>query len=232
MKTNYEIRYAAHPEDAKSYDTARIRRDFLIEKIFVPNEVNMVYSMYDRMVVGGALPVGEVLTLEAIDPLKAPFFLTRREMGIYNVGGPGVVKAGDAVFELDYKEALYLGSGDRVVTFESKDASNPAKFYFNSLTAHRNYPDRKVTKADAVVAEMGSLEGSNHRNINKMLVNQVLPTCQPADGYDGTCSGKRMEHDACPRTAVVWKLTSTSKSPKSTLSATLWVRWTKLVTYG
>ena len=177
MKTNYEIRYAAHPEDAKSYDTTRIRRDFLIEKIFVPNEVNMVYSMYDRMVVGGALPVGEVLTLEAIDPLKAPFFLTRREMGIYNVGGPGVVKAGDAVFELDYKEALYLGSGDRVVTFESKDASNPAKFYFNSLTAHRNYPDRKVTKADAVVAEMGSLEGSNHRNINKMLVNQILPTC-------------------------------------------------------
>ena len=83
MKTNYEIRYAAHPEDAKSYDTARIRRDFLIEKIFVSNEVNMVYSMYDRMVVGGALPVGEVLTLEAIDPLKAPFFLTRREMGIY-----------------------------------------------------------------------------------------------------------------------------------------------------
>ena len=178
MKTNYEIRYAAHPEDAKSYDTTRIRRDFLIEKIFVPNEVNMVYSMYDRMVVGGAFPVGEVLTLEAIDPLKAPFFLTRREMGIYNVGGPGIVKAGDAVFELDYKEALYLGSGDREVTFESKDASHPAKFYFNSLTAHRNYPDRKVTKADAVVAEMGSLEGSNHRNINKMLVNQVLPTCQ------------------------------------------------------
>ena len=178
MKTNYEIRYAAHPEDAKNYDTTRIRRDFLIEKIFVPNEVNMVYSMYDRMVVGGALPVGEVLTLEAIDPLKAPFFLTRREMGIYNVGGPGIVKAGDAVFELDYKEALYLGSGDREVTFEGKDASHPAKFYFNSLTAHRNYPDRKVTKADAVVAEMGSLEGSNHRNINKMLVNQVLPTCQ------------------------------------------------------
>ena len=68
MKTNYEIRYAAHPEDAKNYDTTRIRRDFLIEKIFVPNEVKMVYSMYDRMVVGGAFPVGEVLTLEAIDP--------------------------------------------------------------------------------------------------------------------------------------------------------------------
>ena len=94
MKTNYEIRYAAHPEDAKSYDTKRIRRDFLIEKVFSANEVNMVYSMYDRMVVGGAMPVGEVLKLEAIDPLKAPYFLTRREMGIYNVGGPGVVKNG------------------------------------------------------------------------------------------------------------------------------------------
>ena len=161
MKTNYEIRYAAHPEDAKGYDTQRIRRDFLMEKVFSDNEVNMVYSMYDRMIVGGARPVGEVLKLEAIDPLKAPYFLTRREMGIFNVGGPGVVKAGDAVFELDYK-----------------DVKNPAQFYFNSVTAHRNYPDKKVTKADAIVAEMGSLEGSNHRCINKMLVSQVLPTCQ------------------------------------------------------
>ena len=94
MKTNYEIRYAAHPQDAKSYDTARLRRDFLIEKVFSADEVNMVYSMYDRMIVGGAMPVAETLRLEAIDPLKAPFFLTRREMGIFNVGGPGVVKAG------------------------------------------------------------------------------------------------------------------------------------------
>ena len=178
MKTNYEIRYAAHPEDAKHYDTARIRRDFLIEKVFSDNEVNIVYSMYDRMVVGGARPVGEVLKLEAIEPLKAPYFLTRREMGIFNVGGPGMVRAGDAVFELDYKEALYLGAGDREVTFESKDACLPAKFYFNSTTAHRNYPDKKITKADAIVAETGSLEGSNHRCINKMLVSQVLPTCQ------------------------------------------------------
>ena len=178
MKTNYEIRYAAHPEDAKNYDTKRIRRDFLIEKVFAADEVNMVYSMYDRMVVGGAMPVGEVLKLEAIDPLKAPYFLTRREMGIFNVGGKGIVKVGGESFELDYKEALYLGSGDREVTFESVDAAKPAKFYFNSTTAHRNYPDKKVTKADAVVAHMGSLEGSNERNINKMIVNQVLPTCQ------------------------------------------------------
>lgn len=178
MKTNYEVRYAAHPEDAKSYDTARLRRDFLIERVFAADEVNMVYSMYDRMIVGGAMPVSEPLRLEAIDPVKAPYFLTRRELGIFNVGGAGVVKVGDKCFDLDYKEALYVGSGERDVVFESKDATHPAKFYFNSTTAHRNYPDKKVTKADAIVATMGSLEGSNDRNINKMLVSQVLPTCQ------------------------------------------------------
>ena len=178
MKTNYEVRYAAHPEDAKSYDTARLRRDFLIERVFAADEVNMVYSMYDRMIVGGAMPVSESLKLEAIDPVKAPYFLTRRELGIFNVGGAGVVKVGDKCFDLDYKEALYVGSGERDVVFESKDAENPAKFYFNSTTAPRNYPDKKVTKADAIVAQMGSLEGSNDRNINKMLVSQVLPTCQ------------------------------------------------------
>jgi 4-deoxy-L-threo-5-hexosulose-uronate ketol-isomerase len=178
MKTNYELRYAAHPEDAKSYDTQRLRRDFLIERVFSEDEVNMVYSMYDRMIVGGAMPVKESLHLEAIDPLKQPIFLRNRELGIFNVGGKGKVKVGETVFSLDYKEALYLGSGDREVYFESDDAGNPAKFYFNSATAHRNYPDKKVTKAEAVVAEMGSLETSNRRNINKMIVNQVLPTCQ------------------------------------------------------
>ena len=190
MKTNYEVRYAAHPEDAKSYDTTRLRRDFLIEKMFVANEVNMVYSMYDRMVVGGAMPVGESLKLEAIDPLKAPYFLTRREIGIFNVGkGKGIVRVGDESYELDYKEALYLGCGERDVYFESADESTPAKFYFNSTTAHCNYPDKKVTKENAIVAHMGSLEGSNDRNINKMLVNQVLPTCQLQMGMTELASG-------------------------------------------
>lgn len=178
MKTNYEVRYAAHPRDAKGYDTARLREDFLIKKIFAADEVNMVYSMYDRMVVGGAMPIGEALKLEAIDPLKAEYFLSRRELGIFNVGGKGRVKVGEESFELDFKEALYLGAGDREVFFESEDSSAPAKFYFNSCVAHHTYPDRKVTKSDAIVAHMGSLEGSNDRNINKMLVREVLPTCQ------------------------------------------------------
>ncbi|OAV76103.1 4-deoxy-L-threo-5-hexosulose-uronate ketol-isomerase [Bacteroidales bacterium Barb7] len=189
MKTNYELRYAAHPEDAKRYDTKRLRRDFLIEKVFAPDEVNMVYSMYDRMIVGGAMPQKEKLHLDAIAPLKQAFFLHSREAGIYNLGGKGTVRAGDAVYELGYKEALYLGSGEREVYFESKDPSKPALFYFNSVTAHRNYPDRKITKTDAVVAEAGALETSNHRNINKMIVNQVLPTCQLQMGMTELAKG-------------------------------------------
>ena len=189
MKTNYEVRYAAHPRDAKGYDTARLREDFLIEKIFAADEVNMVYSMYDRMVVGGAMPVNEVLRLEAIDPLKAEHFLSRRELGIFNVGGKGRVKVGEKSFELDFKEALYLGAGEREVQFESVDGSAPAKFYFNSCVAHHTYPDRKVTKADAIVAHMGSLEGSNDRNINKMLVREVLPTCQLQMGMTELMTG-------------------------------------------
>jgi len=189
MKTNYQLRYASHPEDARQYDTARLRRDFLIERLFVDDEVNMVYSMYDRMIVGGAMPVGESLLLEAIDPLKAQWFTQRREVGIYNVGGDGIVRVGNETYELGYKEALYVGRGDRDVTFASKDGGKPAKFYFNSATAHTAYPCRKVTKQDAVVAHMGSLEMSNERNINKMLVNQVLPTCQLQMGMTELATG-------------------------------------------
>lgn len=190
MRTNYELRYASNPEDAKHYDTARLRRDFLISKLFTANEVNMVYSMYDRMIVGGAMPAGEELKLEAIDPLKAPHFTTRREIGIYNVGeGKGTVRVGEETFELGFKEALYIGSGDRDAFFSSNDASKPAKFYFNSTTAHTSYPCRKITKEDAISVHMGSLEMSNERTINKMIVNQVLPTCQLQMGMTELATG-------------------------------------------
>ena len=190
MKTNYELRYASNPVDAKTYDTSRLRKDFLIETLFVADEVNMVYSMYDRMIVGGAMPAKEKLKLEAIDPLKAPYFTTRREIGIFNVGeGVGVVQVGEEVFELGFKEALYIGSGERDVFFESKDPACPAKFYFNSTMAHQSYPCKKVTKADAISVHMGSLEMSNERTINKMLVNQVLPTCQLQMGMTELATG-------------------------------------------
>lgn len=189
MRTNYELRYASHPEDAKLYDTNRLRREYLIDSLFIANEVNMVYTMYDRLVVGGAMPVDEPLVLESIDPLKSEYLTGRREIGIFNVGGAGKIMAGDEVYEIGYKEALYLGAGNRDITFISDDSSNPALFYFNSAPAHKSYPDRKVTKKEAIVMELGKPETANHRNINKMLVREVIETCQLQMGMTELATG-------------------------------------------
>ncbi|MEG1644946.1 MAG: 5-dehydro-4-deoxy-D-glucuronate isomerase [Alistipes sp.] len=178
MKTNYEVRYAAHPDDVKHYDTARIREHYHIPTVFRADEINMVYSMHDRIIAGGAQPVNELLELETIDILRMPFFLSRREMGIFNVGGEGVVIVDNKTYNLAYKEALYLGRGDRKVQFKSVDATHPAKFYFNSTPAHTTHPDKHITKKNAIVVDTGTPEESNKRTINKMIVNQVLPTCE------------------------------------------------------
>ncbi len=178
MKTNYEERYAASPKDAKLYDTQRIREEFLIEKLFASNEINLVYSHYDRYIVGGANPTNEELVLEAIDPLKAAFFLERRELGIINVGGTGSILVDGEKYTLAYKEALYVGRGSKEVKFSSEDVSKPAQFYLNSAPAHTSYPTKKVDKSNAEIVELGSLETSNHRVIYKLIVNSVIKTCQ------------------------------------------------------
>ena len=178
MKTNFQVRYSSHPSDVKQYDTTKLREHFLVSDLFVADESNLVYSHFDRMIVGGILPLNEPVTLESIPPLRSEYFLERRELGIFNVGGKGFVKVDSETFVLDYKEALYLGQGMRNVVFVSDDKNKPAKFYINSAPAHKSYPDRKITKGDADVVVLGSLETSNHRTVNKMLVNSVLPTCQ------------------------------------------------------
>ncbi|NLN29797.1 MAG: 5-dehydro-4-deoxy-D-glucuronate isomerase [Bacteroidales bacterium] len=173
-----EMRYAGHPEDVRHYDTTRIRKEFLIEKVFIRDEIFFVYSLYDRFMVGGAMPVTKRLKLEATEDLKAPDFLSRREMGIVNTGGPAVVETADTSYELDYKDALYLGQGTRDVVFSSADPDKPAKLYINSAPAHQSYPCKKVTREDAEVNVLGDLESSNHRTVIKLLVNSILPTCQ------------------------------------------------------
>lgn len=175
---NYELRYASHPADAKHYDTKRLRQEFLIEQVFSPDDTNMVYTLYDRLIVGGVMPVTKVLPLENPNDLKADFFLQRRELGILNIGGPACIVADDETFELGYKEMLYIGRGKRNVTFETLDAQKPAKLYINSAPAHKEFPSKKITKAEADVLELGSLEGSNDRCINRMIINSVVETCQ------------------------------------------------------
>jgi 4-deoxy-L-threo-5-hexosulose-uronate ketol-isomerase len=176
MKT--ELRYAAHPEDVKSYDTAKLREQFLIENVFIRDEISLVYSMYDRYIVGGAMPVSRELSLESADELKSEHFLDRREMGIINVGGDAEIKAGELIYHIGFKEGLYLGKGTGNVVFKSIDQQKPAKLYINSAPAHQAYSSKKVTLADAERVALGNPESSNHRTINKLLVNSVIETCQ------------------------------------------------------
>ncbi len=174
----YELRYASHPSDAKAYDTARLRKEFLIEDLFRADDTTMVYTLYDRLIVGGIMPVETVMGLENVDDLKANYFLERREIGIVNVGGTAKIVADDETFELGYKEMLYIGKGKKNVTFQSLDKEKPAKLYFNSAPAHKEYPSKKITKAEADVMQLGALETSNERRINRMIINSVVETCQ------------------------------------------------------
>lgn len=184
-----ELRYAVHPADFKNYDTMKLRKEFLIENIFIPDQISLVYSMYDRYIVGGAMPVGEALKLDTADDLKADYFLERREMGIINVGGEAEIEAGGSVYKIGFKEALYLGKETKDVAFKSVDRQKPAKLYINSAPAHHKYPSKKVTKKDAEISTLGSPEASNHRTINKLLINSVLPTCQLQMGMTELMSG-------------------------------------------
>ena len=178
MKTLFEERFGTHPDDFASYDTEVIRKEFLIEGLMQPDTVKWVYSHNDRLMVGGIMPVEEQLSLQTLDELRAQYFLERRELGIINTGGSGVVYADGLAWNLENKDALYIGKGVREVMFESMDAQNPARFYVNSATAHTSYPTKRIRRSEAISVEMGSLETSNARLINKLIVNQLLETCQ------------------------------------------------------
>jgi 4-deoxy-L-threo-5-hexosulose-uronate ketol-isomerase len=174
----FNERFAVHPEDFRSYGTDKIRDEFLVSEVFSPDEIIVEYSLYDRYIVGGAMPVTKKLMLESFNSLKSDTFLARRELGAINVGGKGIVSADGESYELNYKEALYLGQGNKEVSFGSADKNNPAKFYINSAPAHKKFPNKLVTLADAEIVDLGALESSNARRINKLLVNSIVETCQ------------------------------------------------------
>ena len=176
--TNYKTRYASSPQAVKKYDTQELRDEFLIENMMKVDELEWVYTHYDRFMVAGLVPVNKKVKLETIDPLKASFFLERRELGIINVGGSGVITVDGDTYELGHKEALYLGQGNKDVEFSSKDASEPAKFYLNSTPAHKKFPNKKIGTNDVEVIELGSAETANARTLRKYIVNSVVDVCQ------------------------------------------------------
>ncbi|WP_321290368.1 5-dehydro-4-deoxy-D-glucuronate isomerase [uncultured Sunxiuqinia sp.] len=178
MAINFEERYAYHPEDFKSYDTEKLRKEFLVEKVMENDAINLVYSHIERYIIGGAVPVSKELTLGTVDALKANYFCERREVGIINVGGTGSVVVDGTEYVMDFKEALYIGKGAKEVVFKSADGKKPARFYFNSAPAHKEFPTKHVTLKDANVLQLGSLKTSNEREINQLLINKVVDTCQ------------------------------------------------------
>lgn len=175
--TNFSFRYASNPVDARKYDTQEIRDQFLVANLFSKDEINLTYSMYDRYIVGGIMPVSKTLKLETIPYLKSENFLDRRELGIVNVGGKGTVTVDGEAFELNKKEALYVGMGAKEVTFSSHE-ENSALFYINSAPAHTHFPNKKVTKENAIVIQLGEEKTANKRILNKLIVNEIVQTCQ------------------------------------------------------
>ena len=184
-----EVRTAASPRDVKHYTTDRLREEFLIQNLFEADKINLVYSHIDRIITGAAVPVNEKLELTAGDELRAEYFLQRRELGFINIGGDGIVTIDGKVYEINAREGMYVGRGAKEISFESKCAENPAKFYMNSCPAHVSYPTVHIKpegeEEEGVViikdhnkVELGSLEDSNHRIINKYIVTDQVQSCQ------------------------------------------------------
>ena len=189
---NVDIQLACHPDDVKHYDTERLRKSFLMERVMAADEINLTYTLYDRMIYGGVMPINQVLKLETFNELKADHFLDRRELGVINIGGNGVVAVDGVEYPLNFKEALYVGCGKKEVTFKSLDAACPAKFYVNSAPAYKEYVTQLITTdksadpskyAFAQSDRYGKMEDSNDRIVNQLIVNPVLSR---VDG-GGTC---------------------------------------------
>lgn len=184
-----ELRTAASPRDVKHYTTERLREEFLIPQVFVKDQIKLVYSHVDRMIAGAATPVEKELHLTAGEELRAAYFLQRRELGLINIGGKGTVTVDGTVYEVEPRDGMYIGKGKKEISFASADPENPAKFYLNSTPAHTTYPTvlikREGTPSDGVViikpenkVELGTLEESNHRTINKYILPGQVASCQ------------------------------------------------------
>lgn len=178
-----KILHSTHPNDVKEFSTAKLRERFHQPSSFNADEINLVYTHYDRFIFGYITPKSKKLELPTYEQLKSDFFHERRESGILNIGGTGTITVDGEAFELDKEEILYIGKGKKSVTLESKDASNPALFYINSAPAHHEYPTTKGTKSDANRVELGEKESCNERVIYQYIHENGIQSCQLVMGY-------------------------------------------------
>ena len=173
-----EVRFENSPKETASMNTQSLREAFLIENLMTDDSIQLTYSHYDRVIVGGAKPVADTLQLGNPSELRAEFFLERREMGIINVGGNGLIEADGVTYEINKLDCLYVGKGTKSVSFKSVNSAEPAVFYILSSPAHKEYPTRLLPKEDATPMSIGSLETSNDRTIYKYIHAQGIQSCQ------------------------------------------------------
>lgn len=173
-----ENRYATNPNEAKHYTTEDLRSNYLIQSLFQSDELKLIYSHEDRVVIGGVMPVNSSVSLTGEAFLKTDHFLERRELGIVNIGGPGLIETETESFKLDARDGLYIGKGVRKVEFSSKTMENPAKFYLVSTLAHTTFPSRKIDIREAEPVHLGTNEESNKRTIYKYIHADGVQSCQ------------------------------------------------------
>jgi len=178
MKTVIEERWGTHPDDVKNYDTTQLRKEFLVETLFEEDSVLMTYTHNDRLIIGGALPVKEALKLETVDLIRSEYFCERRELGIICIEGEGVVSVDGNEYKMAFKDAVYVGRGSKDVVFKSNDSSKPAKFYFASSPAHKEYPTAQITSEMRRTRDLGSPATSNERLLNQLILSEIVPCCQ------------------------------------------------------
>jgi 4-deoxy-L-threo-5-hexosulose-uronate ketol-isomerase len=178
MKTTVEERWGTHPNDVKNYDTNQLRKEFLVEQLFNNDEINMVYTHNDRLIIGSAIPKNEQLKLETVDLIRSEFFCKRREVGVICIENAGFIVVDGNTYEMEYKDALYIGRGSKEIVFKSKDPSNPARFYFASSPAHKSYPTAAITKEMRRTRELGEKKFSNERTLNQLILSEIVPCCQ------------------------------------------------------
>lgn len=178
MKTTIEERWGTHPDDVKNYDTAQLRKEFLVEKIFESDAVMMTYTHNDRLIIGGALPVNTALKLETVDLIKSEYFCERREAGIVCIENEGIVSVDGKNYKMGYKDALYVGRGAKEIVFRSADSSKPCKYYFASSPAHKKYPTTQIDEKMRRTRDLGEKKTSNERILNQLILNEIIPCCQ------------------------------------------------------
>lgn len=184
-----KVIHQVHPSDFATYTTSQIREKFLLENLVVPDKIEVVYTHYDRMIVGAANPVNTKLELGTYEQLKSEHFLSRREIGIVNIGGNGSVMVDNEKFDMEKQDCLYVGKGKQKVVFSSSNKSNPAKFILFSCPAHQEYPTRLMKPSEALPAELGSLDNNNHRVINKYIHPDGIRSCQLVMGVTNFKAG-------------------------------------------